>query len=226
MKKFTYYLKISYLIFVLLAFAGFGKVAMGQNTINVIGVYSHWETSMCSQNCTNIHVGEYEITEPLCNLPQWTSDRCVFVEGQFVTVKEKPTVAGPFANKNNDDKTIDVRKINVLENKEIKFPEIRIEKSEIEKYQSKRDFLIQMTFENPLDTELKIKIILNSSEQKLTIAPNATQTIDFEAKQTDMLYLNLKIVNDFYDENKQNESLQKAEANGLVVYVSKTIQVE
>jgi len=77
-----------------------------------------------------------------------------------------------------------------------------------------------------LDTELKIKIILNSSEQKLTIAPNATQTIDFEAKQTDMLYLNLKIVNDFYDENKQNESLQKAEANGLVVYVSKTIQVE
>lgn len=198
---------------------------VGQN-IKVIGIYSHWVTSMCSQNCTNINVGDYEITSPLQNLPEWTTDRCAYIEGEFVKVKELPTIAGPRANTKNADKEIEVRKIKVNKSKEVRFPELNIEKSEIEKHNNNEDFTVQMTFDNPVDTELKIKIIVNNQEEKVTLPPKSSETVDFKISHTDMYYINLKIVNNFYSVDKANESLEKAEKQGMVVYVSKTFRVE
>lgn len=195
-------------------------------SIDVIGVYAHWQTSMCSQNCENIDVGMYELTETLASLPEWTTHETVWVNGEFVTVQELPTIAGPNAKGANKDELITVRKIRTKKHKKIAFPDVTIKKKEYEKFQNGETFDVKLTFENPTDKSLEAKCkVNNESFVPVILSAGERKSITFTMPSSDYDSYDFLVVNKNYSSDESQQSMADAEKKGVVIFVKKYVRI-
>lgn len=199
-----------------------------QDEIQVIGIYAHWIISMCSQNCERYQLAVYDLTKPLDCFKLHTTNQTAYAKGKFVQVKELPTVAGPNAKIENPDGKIQVTKLQVSESKKIDFPELSITPSEARKFNEKKAYSLQLTFKNPVKEQLVIKTRVGSNNQfqQIQLPPSGTQTIEYQIPATVRHeYPEILVVNDFFDPDSSKENISRAQANGFLIFVKKTVRI-
>lgn len=200
------------------------QILKRQQPIEIISEYAYWVTSMCEQGCTNIDLGPYKLVTALKDIPQYKRGIVVWAKGDFVLVKDLPTIAGPRANTSMRGQKVVMRKIDVKKHKEVAFVKVAMLDGEKENMANNADFKIHFTFTNPLDRKIKFKLNIAESSTKVVLDANAKKVIAMTIPAAkNKAYINYLIVNEnFYLRNFSN-SLKVAERTGLVVYLNGSV---
>ncbi|OQX71402.1 hypothetical protein B6D52_01670 [Candidatus Parcubacteria bacterium 4484_255] len=156
--------------------------------ISIIAPYNYSIVGMCSQNCEEVSIGPYRLTEPIKNLGElFVSNEIVWALGELVEVKELPRVAGPVfegVQQENPNKKLVVNKLKINDYKKIDFFKFLISSEELSNYLNYRDAKFDIEFSNPLEEELKIKIRIDRRNefQDLVLGPMETKRVQYVYK--------------------------------------------
>lgn len=200
------------------------QVLKREKTVEVISEYAYWVTSMCEQGCTNIDLGPYKLTTALKGIPQYKRGIVVWAKGDFVLVKDLPTIAGPRANTSMRGQKMVMRKLEVKQHKEIKFVQIFMNNKAKENFANGADFSIDFAFTNPLEKAIKFKITMANKTKKVMLDAQAKKTISMLIPAAkNKAYINYLIVNESFFLRNFSNSLKMAESSGLVIYLNNSI---
>ena len=165
--------------------------------------------------------------------------KSVWAFGKIVEVEELPIIAGPEPKIKDSNKKIKVGKFKVERYKRLSFPEVSISEKELSNYMQKKDAIICLEFENPLNREINFKVQINGNDfQRITLLSAETKKINYiyksnkgygDGKINDPWIL--VVVNDFfeekhirggyldYDESYFKEYIGQAQKTKTVIYV-------
>lgn len=200
------------------------QIVKRQQPIQVIAEYAYWVTSMCEQGCTNIDLGPYKLTKALKDIPQYKRGMVVWAKGNFVLVKDLPTIAGPRASTSMRGQKIIMRKIDVKEHREVNFVQIAMSENAKAKLANNEGFSVDFTFKNPLKKPIKFKFTFDDKTSKVSLGAAEQKTLSFDVpKNKSRAYLNYRIVNEDFIFKKYAISLKVAERSGLIIYLNGSI---
>lgn len=200
------------------------QIVKRQQPIQVIAEYAYWVTSMCEQGCTNIDLGPYKLTKALKDIPQYKRGMVVWAKGNFVLVKDLPTIAGPRANTSLRGQKVVMRKIDVKEHQEVKFVQIAMPEKAKAKLANNEDFSVDFTFQNPLKKPIKFKLAFDDKTVKVNLGAAEAKTLSFDVPiNKSREYLNYRIVNENFVFKKYTASLKVAERSGLIIYLNGSV---
>ncbi|WP_045114010.1 hypothetical protein [Microscilla marina] len=200
------------------------QIIKRQQPVQVISEYAYWVSSMCEQGCTNIDLGPYKLTKSLKDIPQYKRGVVVWAKGQFVLVKDLPSIAGPRANKSMRGQKVVMRKIDVQNHKEVKFVHIAMSKQAKNKLANQEDFSIDFTFVNPLAKPIQFKLTVGDKTNNVELGADGKKTISVDVPaEKSKSYLNYMVVNENFVFKKYAASLKVAERSGLVIYLNGSV---
>jgi hypothetical protein len=200
------------------------QIIKRQQPIQVIAEYAYWVTSMCEQGCTNIDLGPYKLTKALKDIPQYKRGMVVWAKGNFVLVKDLPTIAGPRANTSMRGQKVVMRKIDVKEHQEVNFVQVTMSEKAKAKLANNEDFAVDFTFKNPLKKPIKFKFTFDNKTTKVSLGVAEQKTLSFDVPNNkSRSYLSYRIVNENFVLKKYAASLKVAERSGLIIYLNGSI---
>ncbi|MBU1220502.1 hypothetical protein KKF34_02240 [Myxococcota bacterium] len=196
--------------------------------LTVIGNYSYWENSMCSQNCSVISVGNfYSLATPLPDIQMHTRDVFVLIEGKLKTVETLATVAGP-KPKHSTGQKVKSLKFEVSKHKVLDFPSISIDSKNKQLAKDKADFEIGITLKNPTSEKLTLYVTIDKMEtQTATLNAGDTKTIQYKITNGATVSDHTLHVYNFKNSNDDIvKNLKEIEKTGVVVKIEKRFPIE
>ncbi len=210
-------------IFVFYSNLGFSQ----KDEIQVIGIYAHWETSMCVQGCVNIDLAHYQLIAPLEGLPYGTTNKIMYVKGKFKTVENEYVVAGANPDVSLVGKTYKIKKIEVEEYEEVDFLKIDITPEEKAKKEKGATFNINFDFSNPTKKDIDLKVKINDAKfQEFTLPASGSTKIRYLTEINDFNAYEILVVNASVGDIDSKKAFKKAESKGIVVHYTKTLEFE
>ncbi len=191
----------------------------------IIGDYSYWVNSMCSQNCDYISIGNFRVPEKIQEF-RMNEKVCIKAVGEFVTMKELPTIAGPNPKVENPDDSIEVERFKISEYEKFDFPKVKLTKSNKKLFENKEAYKITFSFENPFDFDLEIKYNFNYTKLKKLIIPAKTKkeitetSLIFEEWETFEIYVR----NTFF-KLKDDTYYTKVKKENIIIDVNKSVKI-